>query len=50
VYQDGKLVVGRHSRKTMAGEVGYLKTGIYRDAGERATAVLWQDGLRVTAP
>ena len=50
VYQDGKLVVGRHSRKTMASDVGYLKTGIYRDAREQATAVLWQDGLRVTAP
>lgn len=50
VYQDGKRVVAKHSRRTMGSAVGYLKTGVYRDAQERSTAVLWQDDLRVTAP
>jgi Polysaccharide lyase len=50
VYQDGALVVPKHSRPTMSSSSCYLKQGIYRSASETSTAVVWQDGLRVTAP
>ncbi len=39
-----------HRYPTMASAKNYLKMGVYRDAKETATAVVWQDGLRVTAP
>lgn len=50
VYEDGTLVVAKHPRRTMSSASAYLKTGIYRDVRETSTAVLWQDGFRVTAP
>jgi hypothetical protein len=50
VYQDGRLVVPKHSRPTMSSSSSYLKQGIYRSASETSTAVVYEDGLRVTAP
>lgn len=39
-----------HRYPNMASTKNYLKMGVYRDAAETATAIVWQDGLRVTAP
>jgi len=39
-----------HRDATMASSSNYLKMGIYRDSVETNTAILWHDGLRVTAP
>ena len=50
VYQDGELVVPRHARASMSSDSNYLKMGIYRASIERSTAIIWQDGLQVTAP
>lgn len=50
VYRNGVLTVPRHARDNMSSRSNYLKMGIYRDARETTTAVMWQDGLRVTAP
>ncbi|MCV2491519.1 polysaccharide lyase [Geodermatophilus sp. YIM 151500] len=50
VWQDGELVVERHARANMTTERNYLKMGIYRAKQERSTAIVWQDGLRITAP
>lgn len=50
VHQNGALAVPRHSRATMSSDSSYLKQGIYRSSSESSTAVVWQDGLRVTAP
>jgi hypothetical protein len=50
VYQNGALVVPRHQRATLSQGPCYLKQGIYRSSAETSTAVVWQDGLRVTAP
>jgi hypothetical protein len=50
VYRNGALAVARHPRVNMSDGHSYLKMGIYRSRTERTTAVLWQDGLRVTAP
>ena len=50
VHQNGDLVVPRHNRATMSSDSCYLKQGIYRSSSETSTAVVWQDGMRVTAP
>jgi hypothetical protein len=50
VYQNGELVVPRHARSSMSSDRDYLKMGIYRAKSERSDAVLWVDGVRVTAP
>jgi hypothetical protein len=50
VWQDGQLVLRRHRRANMTTDSNYLKMGIYRASTERSTAIIWQDGLRVTAP
>ena len=50
VYRNGVLAVPRHARDNMSSRSNYLKMGIYRDPRETTTAVMWQDGLRVTAP
>lgn len=49
-WVDGVRTGAVHRAPNMASGRSYLKTGIYRDARETSTAVVWQDGLRVTAP
>jgi hypothetical protein len=50
VYRNGVLTVPRHARANMNSDTDYLKLGLYRDVKATATAVMWADGLRVTAP
>jgi Polysaccharide lyase len=50
VYRNGALAVPMHARANMVDNSNYLKMGLYRDDTASATAVLWVDGLRVTAP
>ena len=49
-WVNGVKQPGVHRHPNMAGSSNYLKMGIYRDANETSTAVVWQDGLRITAP
>lgn len=49
-WENGALVLPRLSRPTMSSDRSYLKQGVYRDAAETGTHVVWHDGLRVTAP
>jgi hypothetical protein len=50
VWRNGIKTVPLHVRANMDSATNYLKTGLYRDVHEKATAVMWVDGLRVTAP
>jgi hypothetical protein len=50
VYRNGVLAVPRHPRANMNSDFNYLKMGLYRDGRATSTAVLWADGMRVTAP
>jgi hypothetical protein len=50
VYRDGVLTVPRHARANMNSGFNYLKMGLYRDSRQKATAVMWADRFRVTAP
>jgi hypothetical protein len=50
VYRDGVKTVPLHSRVNMTSESNYLKLGIYRDHREKSTAIMWADGVRITAP
>lgn len=50
VHENGVLKVPRYDRPTMLDEFNYLKMGIYRDPVNTNTQVVFQDGLRVTAP
>lgn len=50
VWRNGVRTVPLHSRANMDSATNYLKTGLYRDVHEKLTAVMWVDGLRVTAP
>jgi hypothetical protein len=50
VYRNGVVAVPRHPRASMIDHSNYLKMGIYRDWNAEPTAVMWADGLRVTAP
>lgn len=47
---DGVQQPGVHREPNLASDSNYLKMGIYRDGDDNGTAVVWQDGLRVTAP
>lgn len=49
-WVNGVKSPGVHRYPNMASAENYLKTGVYRDPKETVTAVVWQDGLRVTAP
>jgi Polysaccharide lyase len=51
VYRDGVLAVPRHARANMNSGFDYLKLGLYRDGhSTRSTAVMWADGVLITAP
>lgn len=50
VYRNGALAVPVHARVNMVDRSDYLKLGLYRDDTAIATAVMWADGLRITAP
>lgn len=50
VYRNGAVAVPMHARANMVDHSDYLKMGIYRDDTATATAVMWADGMRVTAP
>jgi hypothetical protein len=50
VYRNGDLTVPRHARANMNSDVDYLKMGLYRSAQESSTAVMWANGMRITAP
>lgn len=49
-WRDGVKTLNLTSRRTMSSSSCYYKQGIYRDAGESNTVILWHDGLRVTQP
>lgn len=49
-WENGVKKVQRTSHTTMASSSNYLKMGIYRDQNDSQTHVVYQDGLRVTAP
>ncbi|MCP3801970.1 polysaccharide lyase [Allokutzneria sp. A3M-2-11 16] len=49
-WVNGLKQPGVHRASNLADDGSYLKMGIYRDGDDSATAILWQDGLRVTAP
>lgn len=50
VWQDGELVLPRHSRRTMMDTAHhYLKMGVYRDPANTATSVVYFDNFRVSA-
>ncbi|MCP3803228.1 polysaccharide lyase [Allokutzneria sp. A3M-2-11 16] len=49
-WVNGVKQPGVHRVPNMAGDSNYLKMGIYRDGGNSDTAILWHDGLRITAP
>lgn len=48
--ENGATKVERTSWRGMPTASNYLKQGLYRDKKDSRTAVLWHDGLRVTAP
>jgi hypothetical protein len=50
VYRNGVLTVPRHARANMNSDADYLKMGLYRNTQETSTAVMWADGMRITAP
>ncbi len=50
VFRNGALAVPMHPRVNMESHSNYLKMGIYRDYRATTTAVMWADGMRVTAP
>jgi hypothetical protein len=50
VYRNGVLTVPRHARANMNSRFNFLKMGLYRSRDATTTAVMWADGLRVTAP
>jgi hypothetical protein len=50
VYRNGVLTVPRHARVNMNSRFDYFKMGLYRNTEATSTAVLWVDGVRVTAP
>jgi hypothetical protein len=50
VYRNGAVAVPMHARANMVDNSDYLKMGFYRDDRASATAVMWADGMRVTAP
>ncbi|MGD9530409.1 heparin lyase I family protein [Pseudonocardia sp.] len=50
VAENGTTVVRRTPWRGMPTASNYLKEGLYRDKTDTARAVLWHDGLRVTAP
>jgi len=50
MYRNGVLTVPRHARANMNSRLDYLKMGLYRAAEATSTAVMWADGMRVTAP
>jgi hypothetical protein len=50
VYRNGALTVPRHARVNMNSRFDYFKMGLYRNTEATSTAVLWVDGVRVTAP
>jgi hypothetical protein len=50
VYRNGAVAVPMHARANMVDHSDYLKMGFYRDDPASATAVMWADGMRVTAP
>lgn len=49
-YENGELVVERHSRATLSpsGAGSQLKQGIYRDAESSGTQVVWHDGMIIS--
>lgn len=49
-WENGVLVLPRLSRPTMSSDRNILKQGVYRNADEIGTHIVWHDGLRVTAP
>jgi hypothetical protein len=49
-WENGVKTVPRYNRATMRVGDNYLKMGIYRDSSNTATHIVYQDGLRVTAP
>jgi hypothetical protein len=50
VHRNGVRAVPRHRRANMNSGHDYLKMGLYRDGHAKSTAVMWADGMRVTAP
>lgn len=49
-WENGVQKLQRTPHTTMASSSNYLKMGIYRDESNTQTHVVYQDGLRVTAP
>jgi hypothetical protein len=49
-WENGIQTVPKTNRATMSSEENYLKQGIYRDADDSGTSVVWLTGLKVSAP
>ena len=49
-WENGVKTVARYNRATMRVGDNYLKMGLYRDSSNSSTQIVYQDGLRITAP